>query len=164
MTRSEIIELTIERLGIEDNYQADTSDFVHFEDFLDSVIATIAQQLPDGEIETCEDLNLSVACCTACHNYLPHLGMKLVTLPDGCKAWLCCRLRSALLEPNAATIINRKVAADKAASIIASAEAMSDQDAGRRAYDLLHLDHEMSPEENVECCALMCMPTKFYIE
>jgi hypothetical protein len=90
--------------------------------------------------------------------------MKLVTLPDGCKAWLCCRLRSALLEPNAATIINRKVAADKAASIIASAEAMSDQDAGRRAYDLLHLDHEMSPEENVECCALMCMPTKFYIE
>ena len=164
MTRSEIIELTIERLGIEDNYQADTSDFVHFEDFLDSVIATIAQQLPDGEIETCEDLNLSVACCTACHNYLPHLGMKLVTLPDGCKAWLCCRLRSALLEPNAATIINRKVAADKAASTIASAKAMRAPHSGRRAYDLLHFDREMTAEEDVEFCVIMHMPTAPYIQ
>jgi hypothetical protein len=102
MTRSEIIELTIERLGIEDNYQADTSDSVHFEDFLDLVIATIAQQLPDGEIETCEDLNLGVACCNACHNYLPHVGMKLVILTDGCKAWLCCNLRTALLGPDSA--------------------------------------------------------------
>ena len=164
MTQSEIIELTIERLGIEDNYQADTSDFVHFEDFLDSVIATIAQQLPDGEIQTCEGLNLGVACCSTCHNYLPHVGMKLVTLTDGCKAWLCCNLRTALLGPNATTTTSMKVAADKAASIIATAEALSSHDAGQRAYDLLHLDREMTPEENVEFCALMRMPTKFYVE
>lgn len=57
-----------------------------------------------------------------------------------------------------------KVAANKAASIIASAEAMSSPDAGQRAYNLLHLDREMTPEENVEFCALMHMPTKFYVE
>jgi hypothetical protein len=57
-----------------------------------------------------------------------------------------------------------KVAADRAASIIASAEALSSHDAVQRAYDLLHLERGMTPEENVEFCALMCMPTKFYVE
>jgi hypothetical protein len=52
-----------------------------------------------------------------------------------------------------------KVAADKAVSIIASATAMSDKDAGQRAYGLLHLDCELTPEENVEFCAIMRMPT-----
>jgi hypothetical protein len=115
MIRSDIVELTIERLGIEDNYQADTSDAVHFEDFLDSVIATIAEQLPDGEIETCEDLNLGVACCYACHDYHPHTGMKLVTLKDGSKAWLCCELRTALQGPEATAKGSSELAAKESA-------------------------------------------------
>lgn len=98
MTRSEIIELTIERMGIEENcLHADAIGLVRMEEFADHVIAVLAQQLPDGEIQTCEDFkNLGIECCDGCHLYHPHTGMKLVTLADGCKAWLCCDLRTAL--------------------------------------------------------------------
>jgi hypothetical protein len=166
MIRSEIIELTIERMGIEDRYlQPAASDSVYIEDFVDHVIATLAQKLPDGEIQTCDDFkNLGIECCDGCHLYHPETGMTLVPLTDGRKAWVCCSLRPALLEPDAARTTNVKVAADKAAAIIASATALSHHDAGQRAYDLLHLDREMTAEENVEFCALMCMPTKSYVE
>lgn len=98
MIRSEIIELTIERMGIEDNYlQPDAADSVRMENFADRVIASLAQQLPDGDIQTCDDFNShGIACCDGCHLYHPHTGMKLVTLTDGSKAWLCCELRTAL--------------------------------------------------------------------
>ena len=166
MTRSAIIELTIERMGIEDRYlQPAASDLVYIEDFVDHVIATLAQKIPDGEIETCEDFKgLGIECCDGCHLYHPETGMTLVPLTDGRKAWVCCSLRSALLEPEAARTTNVKVAADKAAAIIASAKALSTHDGAQRAYDLLHLDREMTAEENVEFCALMCMPTKFYVD
>ena len=166
MIRGEIIELTIERMVIEGRYlQPAASDSVYIEDFVDHVIATLAQKLPDGEIQTCDDFkNLGIECCDGCHLYHPETGMTLVHLTDGRKAWVCCSLRPALLESDAARTTNVKVAADKAAAIIASAKAMSGQDGTQRAYDLLHLDREMTPEENVEFCALMCMPTKFYVE
>jgi hypothetical protein len=138
---------------------------VYIEDFVDHVIATLAQKIPDGEIETCEDFKgLGIECCDGCHLYHPETGMTLVPLTDGRKAWVCCSLRPALLEANAATTTNVKVAADKAAAIIASAKAMSSHDGAQRAYELLHLDREMTPEENVEFCAIMCMPTNFHVE
>lgn len=105
MTRNEIIELAIEQLGVEDNSPyADAHDSVHVEDFVNDVIASLAQQLPDGEIQTCADFkDLGIACCDASHHsYCPHVDMKVVTLTDGSKAWLCCNLRTALLGPDSA--------------------------------------------------------------
>jgi hypothetical protein len=166
MTKQEIIALTLQQIEYRQNPPPEEiADCVGIEGYDDFVIAELNEQLPEGEIKTCEDFkHLNVECCETCHRYYPHFDVKLVTLPDGSTAWICCRLRTALLEPNAATITNMKVAADKAASIIASAQALTSPRAGQRAYDLLHLDREMSPEENVEFCALMCMPTKFYVE
>jgi hypothetical protein len=117
MIRSEIIELTIERMGIEDNYlQPDAADSVRMEDFADRVIASLAQQLPDGDIQTCDDFNsLGIACCDGCHLYHPHTGMKLVTLPDGSKAWLCCELRTALQGPEATAKGSSELAAKESA-------------------------------------------------
>ena len=103
MIRSKIIELAVERMGIEENCSdADAADSMYVEDFVDNVIAALAQLLPDGEIKTCEDFkDLGVACCDASHHsYCPHVDMKLVTLQDGSKAWLCCNLRTALLGPD----------------------------------------------------------------
>ena len=166
MTKQEIITLTLQQIEYRQNPPPEEiADCVGIEGYDDFVIAELNEQLPEGEIKTCEDFkHLNVECCETCHRYYPHFDVKLVTLPDGSTAWICCRLRTALLEPNAAMITNMKVAASKAASIITSAQSMSDQAAGQRAYDLLHLDREMSPEENVEFCTLMCMPTKFYVE
>lgn len=57
-----------------------------------------------------------------------------------------------------------KISADKAAPIIARAKTFSSLEAGRRCYALDHLGSELTPEENVEYCALMSKPTKFYVE
>jgi hypothetical protein len=101
MIRSEIIERTIESMGIEEDSSADPADSVRSEDFVDHLIATLAQQLPDGDIKVCEDFkDLGVACCATCHYYHPETGMKLAALPDGSKAWVCCELRTALLGPD----------------------------------------------------------------
>jgi hypothetical protein len=166
MIRGEIIELTIERMVIEGRYlQPAASDSVYIEDFVDHVIATLAQKLPDGEIQTCDDFkNLGIECCDGCHLYHPETGMTLVHLTDGRKAWVCCSLRPALLESDAARTTNVKVAADKAASTIASAKAMRAPHSGPRAYDLLHFDREMTAEEDVEFCVIMHMPTAPYIQ
>jgi hypothetical protein len=157
MTRGDIIELTIERLGTEDTYQADTSDAVHFEDFLDSVIATIAQQLPDGDdIQTCENLNLGVACCTACHYYHPETGMKLVTLKDGGRAWLCCDLRTALLGPEAA---NASFDPVKEAAISAKVAAIPIEERFDRAMKLaLECGDKPTDDQSLEFAKLFFGP------
>lgn len=59
--------------------------------------------------------------------------------------------------------ISARVNADKAADIITSAKARPSPQAGQRAYSLLHLDRELTAEENVEHSAIMCMPTTFYV-
>jgi hypothetical protein len=166
MTKSEIIDRTLREISYRQNPPPDEiADCVDLEGYDDFVIATLNELLPAGDIKTCEDFKeLGVECCHTCHTCYPDYHMRVVTLPDGSTAWICCSLRTALLEPNAATTTNMKVAADRAASIIASAEALSSLDAVQRAYDLLHLEREMTPEENVEFCVLMCMPTKYYIE
>jgi hypothetical protein len=62
------------------------------------VIAELNEQLPEGEIKTCEDFkHLNVECCETCHRYYPHYDVKLVSLPDGSTAWICCTVRSAVL-------------------------------------------------------------------
>ena len=166
MTKTEIVERTLSQISYRVNPPPDEiADCVDIEGYDDFVIATLNELLPVGNIKTCEDFTeLGVNCCHTCHTYYPHLEMKLVTLPDTSNAWICCSLRSALQEQMPTRTAKMKVAADEAASIIAAAEAMSYPDAGQRAYDLLHLDRDMTPEENVEFCAIMRMPTKFYVE
>jgi hypothetical protein len=73
-------------------------------------------------------------------------------------------MEMTMTEPITKSASITKVASSKAASIIATAETLSYHDAAQRAYDLDHLDREMTPEENVEFCACMRMPTNFYVE
>ena len=102
MTKAEIIELTLQQIEYRQNPPPEEiADCVGIEGYDDFVIATLNELLPSGNIKTCEDFTyLGVACCPVCHRYYPHFDVKLVTLPDGSKAWICCRLRTALLEPD----------------------------------------------------------------
>lgn len=63
------------------------------------VLATLNERLPEGDIKTCEDLSIDVQCCDICHSVYPHYDMYVEDLPDGSKAWICCRVRSALRDP-----------------------------------------------------------------
>jgi hypothetical protein len=64
-------------------------------------IPYLMQRLPDGEIGTCEDLDVPVGCCDSCHYFYAHFDMELVDLPDGEKVWVCCAVRRALFhEPD----------------------------------------------------------------
>jgi hypothetical protein len=69
VTRGEIIALAVERMGLEESCpNADLADSMYVDDFVDDVIANLAQQLPDGEIKICDDFKgLGVACCDASH-------------------------------------------------------------------------------------------------
>ena len=158
MTRSDIIELTIERMGIEENYShTDPADSVHIEDFVDHVIASLAQQLPDGEIKTCDDFKShGVQCCDGCHLYHPHTGMKLVTLADGGKAWLCCDLCTALLEPEAA---NESFDPVKEAAISAEVAAIPIEERFDRAMKLaLECGDKPTDDQSLEFAKLFFGP------
>ena len=52
------------------------------------------------------------------------------------------------------------VAADKAASIVAKADALTPLQAIRRARELADLDREFTPEEQLEFCACMYLPNE----
>jgi hypothetical protein len=61
------------------------------------VIVTLREQLPDDDINTCEDFEeLKAQCCETCHRFYPHYDMYLENLPAGGKAWVCCTVRAAL--------------------------------------------------------------------
>ena len=104
MTKQEIIALTLQQIEYRQNPPPEEiADSVVIDGYDDIVIAELNEQLPEGEIKTCEDFkHLNVECCEICHRYYPHYDVKLVTLPDGSKAWICCRLRTALCEPDSA--------------------------------------------------------------
>src|ERR1700722_1764454 len=52
--------------------------------------------LPQADIKTCEDFRyLNVECCQICHENAAY-EMSVVTLPDGCHAWLCDAVKSAI--------------------------------------------------------------------
>jgi hypothetical protein len=63
------------------------------------VIVTLREQLPDDDVNTCEDFEgLKAQCCETCHRFYPHYDMYVENLPTGGKAWLCCAVRTALLQ------------------------------------------------------------------
>jgi hypothetical protein len=63
------------------------------------VIVTLREQLPNDDVNTCEDLQgLAVKCCDTCHRFYPHYDMYLEKLPTGGKAWICCTVRAAFLK------------------------------------------------------------------
>lgn len=62
------------------------------------MIATLAERLPEGDIKTCDDRqHLGIGCCNICHTCYPHYDMYLEDVPDGRKAWICCKVRTSLL-------------------------------------------------------------------
>jgi hypothetical protein len=68
-------------------------------DYEELVIAMLRDQLPDDDVNTCEDFEgLKAQCCETCHRFYPHYDMCLENLPEGGKAWLCCAVRGALLQ------------------------------------------------------------------
>ena len=69
------------------------------DEYEDVVIAALAERLPEGDIKTCDDLrHLGIECCNICHTSYPHYDMYLERVPDGRRCWVCCSVRSALLE------------------------------------------------------------------
>jgi hypothetical protein len=63
------------------------------------VIVTLREQLPDDDVNTCEDFEgLKAPCCDTCHRFYPHYDMYLENLPTGGKAWLCCTVRAVFLK------------------------------------------------------------------
>jgi hypothetical protein len=149
MIRSEIIQRTIESMGIEEDSYADPADSVRIERFVDHLIDILAEQLPDGDIKICDDFKeLGVACCNGCHYYHPETGMKLVTLPDGSKAWLCCNLRTALLGPSG---IEQPAAEVKYAAIAAKVAALPREERYRLAVELaLECGDNFTDEQSFE--------------
>lgn len=157
MIRSEIIERTIEWMGLEEDSYADPADSARIEGFVDHLIDILAEQLPDGDIKICDDFReLGVACCNGCHYYHPETGMKLVTLPDGGKAWLCCELRKSLLGPDPP-----KGAAEvaKEAAISAKVAAIPENERFDRAVELaLASGDNFTDDQSIEFAKLFFGP------
>lgn len=100
MKKQELIELTLK--ATHDSLYSNPTEEPggrDADDYDSVVLATLAERLPEGDIKTCEDLSLGVECCGTCHEFYPHSDMYLETLPTGEVAWICCRVRSALLNP-----------------------------------------------------------------
>jgi hypothetical protein len=95
MTRGELILRSLDETGLlplpeHDAQCANRIRCIHF------VIAVLQGRLPDdGEIVTCGAFrDLGVGCCDRCHTD-PVQGMKLLELPGGTMAWICCAVDSA---------------------------------------------------------------------
>jgi hypothetical protein len=159
MIRSEIIQRTIELMGIEEDSYADPADSVRIERFVDHLIDILAEQLPDGDIKICDDFKeLGVACCNGCHYYHPETGMKLVTLPDGSKAWLCCELRTALLGPDPPAKKSTEEVA-KEAAISAKVAAIPREERFDRAMKLaLEYGNNPTKDQSLEFAKLLFGP------
>jgi hypothetical protein len=67
----------------------------------DVFLPEMLKRLPEGEITTCEELQLDVECCSICHGFYPHYDMYMVELPDGRKGWICCAVRGVLFPETA---------------------------------------------------------------
>jgi len=110
VTKNEIIATTLAAMhqycqGIGDS-ERDLNDELDYEEL---VIFTLREQLPDADVNTCEDFEgLKVQCCDTCHRFYPHYDMYLDDLPTGGKAWLCCAVRAALLSSLDRTMSRQK--------------------------------------------------------
>jgi hypothetical protein len=93
MTKQEIIKLTLQQVEYR---RYSTPEGIEAND--EMVIAELNKRLPEVEIKTCEDFKyLNVECCDTCHTLYPHYEMHLESLPDTSMAWICCKVRSAVL-------------------------------------------------------------------
>ena len=94
MTKGEIIVRSLDETGLlplpeHDAQCANRIRCIHF------VIAELQRRLPDGDFVTCGAFrDLGVGCCDRCHTDPLH-GMKLLELPGGTMAWLCCAVDAA---------------------------------------------------------------------
>jgi hypothetical protein len=100
MTKNEIITKTLLEMhqdcGDIGGSERDPNEELDYEEL---VIVTLREQLPDDDVNTCEDFaGLKTHCCETCHRSYPHYDMYLENLPTGGKAWLCCVVRAALLQ------------------------------------------------------------------
>jgi len=101
MTREQLIEKSLQAMRQAPGLLAASEPEDQSTDEYDAiVIATINERVPDCEFKICGDLALEVECCESCHTFYPHYDMYLETLPNGEPAWICCSVRSALLNPN----------------------------------------------------------------
>jgi hypothetical protein len=104
MNKDEIIKSTLTEMGRENGLLRNCGDELDVEaqDYVDLVIATLADRLPQGELKTCKDFNsFGVACCECCHRGYAHYDMSLEELNDCSRAWLCCSVRNALCKVGA---------------------------------------------------------------
>jgi hypothetical protein len=110
VTKNEIITKTLaeinrDREGV-GSFERDPNEELDYEDL---VIVMLREQLPDDDVNTCEDFEgLEPQCCDTCHRFYPHYDMYLEDLPTGGKAWLCCAVRAALLSSLDRTISRQK--------------------------------------------------------
>jgi hypothetical protein len=78
-------------MGVYENHhdqEAQQQNSDRYEYDRDVTIPELMRRLPDGEVTTCEQLDLDVECCDICHSFYPHYEMEIVDLPDGRKAWM----------------------------------------------------------------------------
>jgi hypothetical protein len=95
VTKDEIIQVTVQAMGFEHSLLT-----LEEEEYRAIAKATLEERLPQADFRTCEDFrHLATGCCEICHTLCPHYEMYLEELPSGGKAWICCRVRSALFEP-----------------------------------------------------------------
>jgi hypothetical protein len=93
LDKAEIIAMTIGQVSRTMVNQPPNSIEPDEEDF---VISLLREVLPPGDIKTCDDFHhLNIECCQICHEYAAY-EMSVVTLPDGCPAWLCDRVKAAI--------------------------------------------------------------------
>jgi hypothetical protein len=93
MDKAEIIAMTLGQMNRTVVHQPPISVEADEEDF---VISVLHDLLPRGNIKTCEDFHhLNVDCCQICHENAAY-EMSVVTLPDGCPAWLCDGVKPAI--------------------------------------------------------------------
>jgi hypothetical protein len=94
LTKAELIVRCLEDMGMLSLSEQDPR-FGEKIRFIPIVIAELQRRLPDGEIVTCGAFrDLNVGCCDQCHTDPLH-GMKLLELPGGTMAWLCCAVDAA---------------------------------------------------------------------
>jgi hypothetical protein len=93
LDKADIIAKTLKEMNCTMVHQPPLSVEPDQEDF---VISVLHDLLPQGDIKTCEDFNhLNIECCQICHENAAY-EMSVVTLPDGCHAWLCDAVKSAI--------------------------------------------------------------------
>lgn len=89
LTTCELILKTLEEMGLLSLPERDPQ-FGEKIRFIPIAIAELQRRLPNGNITTCGAFrDLGVGCCDQCHTDPLH-GMRLLELPCGTMAWLCC--------------------------------------------------------------------------